>query len=588
MTDRRATRVTLDPIVSLSVALAEAPRTCAFLLGSGVSRDAGVPTGFQVMRAGLHRLHQLETSSGDQIDEDALDTWLLETGRTGLTYSDLLALIAPDMAVRRDYLASLFEGVKPGATHEALADLAARDMVRVFITTNFDRLLEHALQARGIEPMVIASDADLAATVPREHATAVVIKPHGDYQQQTIRNTPDELSELEPRMTSELSEVFDRYGIVALGYSGSDEALGRIARGRRSRYGLWWVARGELGRPAAELVEATAGRTIIRPSAAEFLSDLRSRLAVFETHPSGYTPAVVHDETLALVRASDGVGLDEKLRHEAHWWQREIANVVSSASKQRPDDKDKVGEIWGHLAPVLERRLATLLPLALYDAERFSKEVQSLARALERRPLIGGFQAWIDLPEYAATWLGYVLGALLIRLERYEALSPLLQQTWTNRYDTTEPLIWLPGEAGNTFGLALAPEGNWLSPAWEHITRSLSAFIWLQERYPELSVDPEPRRSMAQFDLLICLHLGLIEHRALAYFSLANGAAEELALRLHSDVRLRERVAGVLGVSLEELDSKGAATLRETSGFQGGFSNHRRVAAILAEGRGAS
>lgn len=38
-----------DPVVSRSVALAEAPGTGALVLGSGVSRDAGVPTGFEVM-----------------------------------------------------------------------------------------------------------------------------------------------------------------------------------------------------------------------------------------------------------------------------------------------------------------------------------------------------------------------------------------------------------------------------------------------------------------------------------------------------------------------------------------------------------
>jgi hypothetical protein len=35
---------TLDPIVSLA-GMAEAPGSFAFLLGSGVSRDAGIPTG---------------------------------------------------------------------------------------------------------------------------------------------------------------------------------------------------------------------------------------------------------------------------------------------------------------------------------------------------------------------------------------------------------------------------------------------------------------------------------------------------------------------------------------------------------------
>jgi hypothetical protein len=142
----------------------------------------------------------------------------------------VLAEIAPDPAARRDYLARHFEGVAPGATHTALADLAAQGYIRVFVTTNFDRLLEHALQARGIEPVVVTSDADLGVARPREHARCYVLKPHGDYLQQTIRNTPEELAALEPEITVALNEVVDRYGVVALGYSGGDEALGRVLR----------------------------------------------------------------------------------------------------------------------------------------------------------------------------------------------------------------------------------------------------------------------------------------------------------------------------------------------------------------------
>jgi len=113
--------------------------------------------------------------------------------------------------------------------------MAEQGLVRVFVTTNFDRLLEHALQARGIEPVVVASDADLAAAMPREHAQCVVLKPHGDYLRETIRNTPEELAELEPAITVELGEIFSRYGLVVLGYSGADEAIARALRGRSSR-----------------------------------------------------------------------------------------------------------------------------------------------------------------------------------------------------------------------------------------------------------------------------------------------------------------------------------------------------------------
>jgi hypothetical protein len=58
----------------------------------------------------------------------------------------------------------------------------------VFVTTNFDRLLEHALQSRGIEPVVVTCDADLQTAPSREHSTCYVLKPHGDYLQQTVRN----------------------------------------------------------------------------------------------------------------------------------------------------------------------------------------------------------------------------------------------------------------------------------------------------------------------------------------------------------------------------------------------------------------
>jgi hypothetical protein len=580
---------TLDPIVSLSVALAEAPGTCAFFLGSGVSRDAGVPTGWEVMRRGLHRLQQLETSSADQIDDDALDAWLKETGREHIGYSEMLELIAPDPAVRREYLASMFEGTKPGPTHEALADLAARGMARVFVTTNFDRLLEHALQARGIEPVVIASDADLDASMPREHATCVVLKPHGDYLRQTIRNTHEELADLDSAITRELGEVFDRYGVVVLGYSGSDEGIGRALRGRRARYGLWWVARGELGQPAGELVEATGGRVITRETAAEFMVDLRARLAVFEAHPSGQTPETVHDETLALMRAGDTIGIDEHLRREGHAYETAIAELVGASLARQPADQEQVREVWHALLPIMERRVASFLPLAIHDGERFAAEVGRLARGLERRPVTGGFPAWTAMPRFAATWLGYVVGALLVRLERFENLGPVLRQTWVDRYGTAEPVVWFPGETQDVFGRAMAEDGaRWLSFGWEHLTGSLDSAQWLRERYPELYGENEPRRSMAQFDLLLCMNLGLLQaQRLVAYYSLGSGAAEELAFRLHADTRLRERMAAVMGVSLADFDAKVPDALRSAHGFEGGFSNQGRAAAILEQGAAA-
>jgi len=87
----------LDPIVSLAVGIAESPGLYAFLLGSGVSRDAGVPTGGEVLRnaqADLYRLVRTETEL--PAGEEGLDEWLAEHGYAELGYSEILALLAPD------------------------------------------------------------------------------------------------------------------------------------------------------------------------------------------------------------------------------------------------------------------------------------------------------------------------------------------------------------------------------------------------------------------------------------------------------------------------------------------------------------
>ena len=100
----RPRRLPLDPIVSLSVPLAEAPGSCACLLGAGVSVDAGVPTGWAIYRDGLQRFYRLEHETTDTPTDEQLDAWLEKTGRKDLGYSALLDLIAPDQAVRREVL----------------------------------------------------------------------------------------------------------------------------------------------------------------------------------------------------------------------------------------------------------------------------------------------------------------------------------------------------------------------------------------------------------------------------------------------------------------------------------------------------
>jgi hypothetical protein len=557
----------LDPIVSLSVAIAEAPGSHAFFLGSGISQEAGVPTGQQVFWQAAGELHRLERETEDTPDEEGLQEWLKETDREQLGYSDLLELIAPAPANRRDYLAKHFEGREPGKAHQQLAGLAAQGAIKVFVTTNFDRLLEHALQARGIEPVLITSAGDLASAPRREHAGCYVLKPHGDYLQETIRNTPSELERLEPEIANELREIFERFGVVVLGYSGSDAAIAELMSMRRSRYGLYWVARGALSSGASRIVEGTGGRVIQRPDAASFLGDLQRRLEVFRTHPSGHTPVEVHDEVLALVRANDWIGLAEVMRRERRELAEGMQVIVSGRAREQPEEK-RLLEAHDQGLPLWERRLASLLPVIAYAPEQFEREVRSLIDLVENRPLEDGYTAWRELLEWGTWWLGYASGAFALFQEAWPALAALIPAVFANRGRTRRRLIAPVRESiGHDLGAAVMrrfSEQKWLVPRWQHLEWSLSNCAVLKERWPEFLEGEEPKfPALPNFDLLVSISFGLEGGSVLAHWGMYYGGGEQMARRLRDDSRYLEAIAEVLGVNAYELVDKAATVLPE-------------------------
>ena len=541
--------------------MAEAPGSHAFFLGSGVSRDAGVPTGSEVFWQAVGELYRLERTVEETPEQEVLQSWLRETERADSGYSDILELIAPDQGTRRDYLAKHFESIQPGATHERLAELAARGLIKVFVTTNFDRLLEHALQARGIEPVVITSPEDLGRAPAREHARCYVLKPHGDYLQQTIRNTPTELAKLDAEVERELREVFDRYGMVVLGYSGSDEAIATAMRQRRSRYGFYWVARGDLSGDARAIVEAVGGRVIVREGAAEFLIDLDSRLAVFQAHPSGMTPLMVNDQVIALLRRGDTVGLRELLRGERREFEEQLDEVFVGRQSEPPTE-DIALDRHSRLMPVVDRRLASLLPLLLHDEQLFGDELGALAEFAGGQEVRSGYAFWSEGINYAAWWLGYTLGAFAVRERRLSTLAPLFAAEVRNPYgrDAQALIGSVPGEAGGKISEAVMNRRDrrrWLAPWFEALKGDLRETGLLVERYPEwIGREGEPERSLIQFDFLLSIALSFADRRAVGHWSMNSRIAEDLARRLHAEPRLRAAVAQAMDLSLEEFDQK--------------------------------
>jgi SIR2-like domain len=473
----------LDPIVSLAVALAEAPGTCACLFGAGVSIDAGVPTAWEIRRDGFRRLYQQETGATESPSDEQLGEWLKQNGHEHLDYPEVLDVIAPDRAIRRALLAGYFDGAEPGEAHERLADLAASGIIRVFITTNFDRLLEQALAARGVHPVVVSDDATLGAAPSREHAPVFIVKAYGDYMQETIRNTTEELSELPAGLTDELRLIVDRHGLLVLGWKGSDPAVGEIIRGRSpSRYGVWWLSRSEtLAEPGRTLAEAVSSRVIVRPSGAgSFLAELASRVGTFTLHESGDDPGSVHDQVLNLVKRGEDVELDGLLRREQDALASAFEQVRADYSNRQPEDK-VIAAAWGTLGIATDRRLASLIPLAIYRPELLKAEIERDAARASNAQLRDGYEAWLK-PWRLSFWvIGMALGALSLSLRRYAALGPISSATWREPSGHPVDYVGHPGDLGEWVAKKYGPQtaNGWIFAAWNWLGQDLGEKEWL-------------------------------------------------------------------------------------------------------------
>lgn len=188
----------IDPLVSLTFALHSNPGAYAVLVGSGVSVGAGIPTGWQVV---LDLISKVARVLGEDPGDDVA-RWYQERFGEEPDYGKLLDTLAKSPAERSALLRGYFEptaeerarGVKvPGAAHKALAELAVIGHVQIFVTTNFDRLIEQALEAAGINPRVLSTPDSILGSPPLSQAGCTVVKLHGDSLDTRIKNTPAEL-----------------------------------------------------------------------------------------------------------------------------------------------------------------------------------------------------------------------------------------------------------------------------------------------------------------------------------------------------------------------------------------------------------
>ncbi len=511
----------IDPRITAAISIQSRKGVYALLLGSGVSRAADIPTGWEVVLDLINRVAEL---SGEPNPPDPA-VWYLEKHGEEPAYSKLLATLGQTQADRSHLLKGYFEptaeerdeGKKlPTRAHHAIAQLVADGYFKVILTTNFDRLIEQALAEVGVTSKVLASAEDVDGMTPLQHSDCTVIKLHGDYLDLGSRNTPDELAEYPPRMDELLDRVLTEYGLIVCGWSAEwDEALRKaIARSARHRFATYWLARGSLGDQAERLVSTRTAQVIPIESADEFFQDLQQKVKSIEDsrtfHPLSRKLAMETAKRY-LAEARHFIRLEDLVNNETTRLVAAVSGPTFDVGSPRPDAETIRARAERYEA--LTSNLASIFMVGCYwgDGQHYRLWRQSIQR-IARYELRGGtsYDDWSQMRFLPASFLLYSAGMAAIAAEKYDTLQMFFSESKSFTKGQTEPLIenasirvsFINRAANELFApknKRKTPGSDWL---FERLKSSVGQFVGEEVRYAELFNRFELLLSMSYCDLI--------------------------------------------------------------------------------------
>lgn len=421
-----------DRFLPLAFSLFSNPGAYAVLAGAGVSRGAGLPTAWDIV------VDLIQQTAGDEaasIDATTAEGWYEARFGRSPTYSDVVEQLALTPTERQTLLRRYFESTDedgnatmpgPSVAHRAIARMMQVGTMRMVLTMNFDRLFEQALREIGIEPTIVATEADAEGLPPLRTLQHCIIHLHGDYLNATsMRNTAAELSGYGPSMQALLSRVLSDYGLIVAGWSVQyDHALREaFAAQHNPHFTMGWVAPGELSDAAQTLVASK--QALLLPTTADdafgHLADqidaMRNRRA---RHPLS-APVAVSRIKRELTGDGPAIPAHDMLASEFTL----LRNLPEFHLDNYSDTSD--------LAALIERIIegtrvptACIAAFAYWGHDRTDQwwlpEIERFARPAQR---VSGAVALLEFPLVAGALMFYCAGVAAAAGQRFDLLGRL-------------------------------------------------------------------------------------------------------------------------------------------------------------------
>jgi tetratricopeptide (TPR) repeat protein len=148
---------------------------------------------------------------------------------------------------RQKLIEELVENIEPGGAYILLANLIKKQYITTVFTTNFDDLIYDALTKYFNEKPRVYSHNEVAQYIRFTDNRPNIIKLHGDFLYENIRNIYTETKELDINMQSKFSEAIRTKGLVVIGYNGADESIMNVLFNVRREipFSIYWCDRSE-------------------------------------------------------------------------------------------------------------------------------------------------------------------------------------------------------------------------------------------------------------------------------------------------------------------------------------------------------
>ena len=203
-----------------------------FLLGAGASATSNVPTALEMTRDFKRRLY----ASEKEIKITTIEQRFYELEKeiencVRIKYNNILKneygfffeKTFPSSQDRRNYIKEMLKFAKPSIGYQVIKFLIKENIVWHYITTNFDNLIQ-----KVYSDIVEISEENIATRedyIKINSTSPTVVKLHGDFRYDWLKNTDGETQSLHKLVINKLTHLFDSLGLIIVGYSGRDESV---------------------------------------------------------------------------------------------------------------------------------------------------------------------------------------------------------------------------------------------------------------------------------------------------------------------------------------------------------------------------